>query len=63
MKPEERNFYLIILAIAGFLLWNYPLVSSVMSTSAVWKKMMYFFGSWLVIVWITRKLTKSKTSE
>lgn len=63
MDHSERNLYLILLAIGGFLLWNYPLVTSAMNIGEVWKKMLYFFGSWVAIVFLTRKLTKSKTSE
>ncbi|MFN4299604.1 MAG: hypothetical protein ACK4EX_07745 [Thermaurantimonas sp.] len=63
MNYSERNLYLIFLAAGGFLLWNYPLMTSAMNNGEIWKKMLYFFGSWIVIVFLTRKLTNSKTSE
>lgn len=63
MNKIHRNFSLVLLAIAGFLLWNYPLTGTLNASRSVWMKMLYFFGSWLLIVLITRKIVKSNTPE
>ena len=63
MTTIRRNIVLSLLAVFAFLLWNYPLIDSVFDNHSIWIKMLYLFGTWLLIVLLTRKWTFSDKQE